>query len=39
MTKEEETIERLNRFKTIKVLYGNTFAMHIEQLKVLQEDI
>lgn len=39
MTKEQETIERLNRFKTIKVLYGNTFAMHIEQLKVLQEDI
>lgn len=40
MTKEqEEAIERLNRFKTIKVLYSNTFAMHIEQLKTVQEDI
>ena len=39
MTKEQETIERLNRFITIKVLYGNTFAMHIEQLKTFQEDI
>lgn len=40
MTEEEkEAIERLNRFKTIKVLYGSTFAMTIEQLKVLQEDI
>ena len=37
--KEKEAIERLNRFKTIKVLYGSTFAMTIEQLKVLQEDI
>ena len=39
MTKEQETIERLNRFKTIKVLYTKTFAMTTEQLKVLQEDI
>lgn len=39
MTREQETIERLNRFKTIKVLYGNTFAMTTEQLKTLQEDI
>lgn len=40
MTKEqEEAIERLNRFKTIEILYSNTFAMHIEQLKTLQEDI
>ena len=40
MTKEqEEVIERLNRFKAIKVLYGSTFAMTIEQLEVLQEDI
>lgn len=36
---EEETIERLNRFKTIKVLYGNTFAIHLEQLEQLQNDI
>lgn len=40
MNKEqEEAIERLNRFKTIEILYSNTFAMHIEQLKTLQEDI
>ena len=40
MTKEqEEAIERINRFKTIKVLYGNTFAIHTEQLKTLQKDI
>lgn len=35
----EEVIERLNRFKTIKVLYGNTFAIHLEQLEQLQNDI
>lgn len=40
MTKEQEkAIERLNRFKTIEILYGNTFAMHIEQLKTVQGDI
>lgn len=40
MTKEQEkAIERLNRFKTIEILYGNTFAMHTEQLKTLQGDI
>ena len=38
MTKEE-AIERLNRFKTIKVLFSNTFEMTTEQLEVLQEDI
>lgn len=36
---EEEVIERLNRYKTIKVLYGNTFAMHLEQLEQLKNDI
>ena len=36
---EEEVIERLNRFKTMKVLYGNTFAIHLEQLEQLQNDI
>ena len=36
---QKEAIERLNNFKTIKVLYGNTFAMHLEQLKQLQNDI
>lgn len=35
----EEEIERLNRFKTIKVLYGNTFTIHLEQLEQLQNDI
>ena len=35
----EEAIERLNRYKTIKVLYGNTFAMHLEQLEQLKNDI
>ena len=40
MTKEEEkAIERLNRVKTIKVLYTKTFAMTTEQLKVIQADI
>ena len=39
MTKEQEAIERINRFKTIKVLYGNTFVIHTEQLKTLQKDI
>ena len=36
---EKEVIERLNRFKTIKVLYGNTFTIHLEQLEQLQNDI
>ena len=36
---EKEVRERLNRFKTIKVLYGNTFSMHLEQLEQLQNDI
>ena len=36
---DKEVIERLNRFKTIKVMYGNTFAMHLEQLKQLQQDL
>lgn len=36
---EKEAIEELNRFKTIKVLYGNTFAIHLEQLEQLQNDI
>lgn len=40
MTKEQEkAIERLNSFKTIEILYSNTFAMHIEQLKTVQGDI
>lgn len=40
MTNEQkEAIEKLNRFKTIKILYGNTFVMHIEQLEKVQEAI
>ena len=39
MNSIEEAIERLNRYKTIKVLYGNTFAMHLEQLEQLKNDI
>ena len=35
---EKGAVERLNRFKSIKVLYGNTFAMTTGQLKILQED-
>lgn len=35
----EEVVERLKRFKTIDVLYGNTFCMHLEQLVALQQDI
>src|SRR5699024_1944590 len=38
-TEQREAIDRLNRFKTIQVLYGNTCAMHIEQLKTLQVNI
>lgn len=36
---EEEAIKRLNYFKTISILYGDTFAMSIEELKQLQKDI
>lgn len=36
---KEEAIERLNNFKTIRILYGNTFGVHLEQLKQLQNDI
>lgn len=40
MNKElEEAIERLNDFSSITVLYGNTFAMHTEQLEQIQKDI
>lgn len=38
-TIQKEAIERLYSFKTIKVLYGNTFAMTLGQLKTLQEDL
>lgn len=40
MNKElEEAIKVLNRFKSIKILYGNTFAMHLEDLEQLQQAI
>ena len=35
----EEAIEKLKDFKSIKILYGNTFAMHIAQLKDIQKAI
>lgn len=35
----EEAKERLNRFKTIKVMYGNTFVMTTEQLEQTQKDV
>ena len=38
MTKEE-TIERLNKLKDRKILYGNRAGMIIEEFKTLQEDI
>lgn len=37
--KIEEAIQRLRGFKNIKVMYGNTLAMHIEQLEQMQDDI
>ncbi len=37
--KLKEAIEKLNRFKSIKTLYGNTFAMHLEDLEQLQQAI
>ena len=36
---EEEAIERLNKFKTITVMYGNTYVMFLEQLKQIQKDV
>lgn len=36
---EKEAIERINNFKSIKVLYGRIYAMHKEQLEQLQKDI
>lgn len=39
MTKEQEAIERLNKLKNRKILYGNRVGMIIEEFKTLQEDI
>ena len=36
---EKEARERINNFKSIKVLYGKIYAMHKEQLEQLQKDI
>lgn len=36
--KLEEAKKRLNKFKEIKILYGNTFAMTLSQLEQIQED-
>ena len=32
----EEDIKILEKFKSIKILYGKTFVMHIEQLEKIQ---
>lgn len=34
---EKKAIEDLNSFKSISILYGNTFTMFLEQLKKYQE--
>lgn len=34
---EKEAIEDLNSFKSISILYGNTFTMFLEQLKKYQQ--
>lgn len=34
---EKKAIEYLNDFKTIKIMYGNTFVMFLEQLKKYQQ--
>ena len=36
---EKEAIYELEKFRRIKVLYGNTFAIHIEQMKQLQNNM
>ena len=35
--KEKKAIENLNSFKSISILYGNTFTMFLDQLKKYQE--
>ena len=37
MLSEEQAIENLKDFKSISILYGNTFTMFLEQLKKYQE--
>ena len=39
MTKEEEAINKLSKFKNTVVLYGNALGIKIEGFKKLQEDI
>lgn len=34
---EKKAIEYLNDFKSIKIMYGNTFVMFLEQLKKYQQ--
>lgn len=38
-TNIKETIQILNKFKTIKILHSNTFIMHIESLEKIQQAI
>lgn len=37
MLSEEQAIENLKDFKSISIVYGNTFTMFLEQLKKYQE--
>ena len=37
MLSEEQAIENLKDFKSISILYGNTFTIFLEQLKKYQE--
>lgn len=34
---EKQAIEYLNDFKSIEIMYGNTFVMFLEQLKKYQQ--
>lgn len=34
---EKKAVEYLNDFKSIKIMYGNTFVMYLEQLKKYQQ--
>ena len=35
-SEEKEAIQKINNFKSIKLLYGKIYAMHLEQLKKYQ---
>ena len=37
--KEKEAIEHLSRFKSITIMYGKIYSMHVDQLDRLQENV